>query len=98
MSIKSLLSPIWAYVMAYVVAPIMSFFDRGLDSLLADMTKLDAKLDAFLDREAVKRQKLMAERAALRDRIEQLWNKHDASEAAADRAGRIQTRIRDLIQ
>lgn len=87
-----------AYLTAYIVAPIVRLFDRGLDGFIAEITKFDAKIDAFLDREADRRVTLLEERTRLRDRIDALWADYDASVAASERAGRIQERMKELIK
>lgn len=95
---KSLLAYAKAYLMAYIVAPIVGLFNTGYGSILADLSRFDAKIDRFLDREALRRTELMAERDRLRDQIDTLWADHDTSEEVSMRAGRIQDRIREIIQ
>lgn len=95
---KALLAYAKAYFMAYIVAPIVGLFNTGFDSIIADFNRFDAKINRFLDREALRRMQLMAERDRLRSLIDTLWTDHDASEAASLRAGRIQERMRELIK
>lgn len=95
---KALLAYAKAYLMAYIVAPIVGLFNTGYDSIVADLKRFDAKINKFLDREAMRRMQLMAERDRLRDKIDTLWLDHDASEASSLRAGSIQDRIREIIK
>lgn len=93
----NLLRKIATYLLVYVVAPVVEFFDKGLDSLLADFNKLDAKLDRFVDKQNAKQQRLLDERAALRQRINTIWTEFDVSAEAAERASRIRDKVRDLV-
>lgn len=91
-----------AYVVAlaktFIVAPVLRLFRPGLDLIVADFLKLETKLGDFLDREADRRDALLEQRRKLRAQIDAIWDEYHASSDQAERASRIQARVREIVQ
>ena len=98
MSIKSFLASVRAYIVAFIIAPLVSFFDRSLDAVIADFTKLENRLDRFLDQQAEVRRGLIARRNALRAEIDGIWDRVGKIDDAVARAGRIKARVNEITK
>lgn len=95
---RTYISYVVALAKTFIIAPVLRLIQPSLDRIVADFLKLDTKLDAFLDREADRRVKLLDQRKALRAQIDTIMDEVTASYEAAERAGRIQRRVKDIIE
>lgn len=96
--LRTIAAYIASFLRTFIVAPVLRLIQPSLDSLLSDFIKMDRKLDAFLDRETARRDAITAKRKAIRKQIDVLNDQLIASVDASDRAGRIQRRLRDIVE
>jgi len=96
--LRTIAAYIASFLRTFVVAPLLRRLQPSVDVLVADCIRLDRRLDAFLDRETARRDAITAQRKAIRKQIDVLNDKLVASVDASDRAGRIQRRLKEIIE
>lgn len=95
-------------LLAALLLRITSILDRGVDSVLGEFAKLDARLERHIDGQKKKLSNLAAAREASRDRAnavyerefafrEQTFKAADAAIEAKTRAERVRKRISTLL-
>lgn len=78
-----------------------SFLARSFDSIVADLTKAEKRLETFIDHQnavcANSAATVRAARARLNDLVAKESLRAGAAEDAAERASRVRGRIKDLL-
>ena len=77
--------------MDYIKNLILKFVARNLDDIISVFTKLDAQLDAYIEKQLALEESLVAQREALNRTL-------DANAAEIDRAHRVRANIRAITK